>query len=835
MSIVCIPRQMADKLKGAFARKEISIEDLYTMNSEERHIKFSEYLTEDIAGFINTNFEKAMVSNQKDSLLKWAQTAFTPAEKKSDLYGNVLDRINQLDKIGALNPESETGFLSDLVASKLGIKVTPEEVSQIAAKAKKLEELSTKLDPVLGIPDTEYWVARRNLDNYIHSLNPVHGLKVATSVIGRGTMLFSFKSPLTNIISNTVMMGMQGFERRIATGAYRGLNPEFMLAYVKKVNQIFQKSGYDISRLDALWPSQVRLGEEITHAQGAGAVRKVGRFYEDIVFKQLMGAPDVASSSIAFADSADLVASKIAKTEGLIGDAARVRSQQILLDAIKIQPESVEGNLVRAQAIADARYTTYTNKSGFSDVAMGIRKLLNGLPKMGNVRLGDQLMPFVKTPANVVSAAIDAAGVGAFKGFAKLPKAIKLFKAGEPALMKEAVRDFTTAGLGLTLATILAYSINPDDFVGDYDALSTKERELAALKNAPYNSIRVGDKWISLDYFGPLASAFVGIMYARKYGDTLPQKIAKYTHGAAGQLMRIPGLTELTDMIAGVQEAASSGDYKKTALGVSDELVSFIRSRVIPAITGDFARGLDRYERQTGSDIWSKTISGIPGLRQTLPPKISPTTGQPIESSGLVSTLLFGGRVRNAQENAVVTEIDRLYGENAAPAIRDIEKSSSRVRALHGEIGDDKFVSALQYYGSEYGKRVGVEISSVGYRSLTDEDKMKRLNSIRSDVMDDMILKYQKSQIVKPPTQRTELSQYYTQFEDYAWSRYPAELRKLSDEIRRLENSDDPRERAKGKQMLMRNPQVLSVRKNIAVGKKKIKFDYESKAIQGTR
>lgn len=726
----CIPKQLANELKQAFRSKEISVESLYEMTSAERHKKFAKYLNDDLTTFVNSKFEQAMIAKKKTALTDWVSNTLNSQEKKYSK--NLLEKIQDLDKLGVLDSDGELGFLGDLAARKLGIRVTESEVKNISAQAGKLNKLSDKLDPVLGIPDTQYWVERKKLDDYVNSLVPTHKLKVLTSTVGRGTMLFSVKSPLVNIISNTVQGALQGFHRRIIAKAYRGLNGDFALKYVKKVNEIYQKSGYDISRLDAEWASQVRLGEEVTHAQGAGVVRSIGRFYEDIVFKQLMGAPDVASSSIAFADSADLLSTKIAQ-------GSKKKALEIFKDAIQVQPKTVEGNLVRAQSIADARFSTYTNNSGYSDIAMSIRKLMNRFS--GDVRLGDQSMPFVKTPANVVSVAMDSAGVGAFKGLYKLPQAIKAMKEGETALIKDAVGDFTRAGLGLTLATVLAYSINPDDFVGDYDALTVKEGEMARLKNAPYNSVRLGGKWISLDYMGPLASAFVGIMYARKYGQGF-EKIAKYMKGAGGQLLRFPGLTEVSEMVSGVKDALARNDIKKTAEGILDEGVAYIRARAIPGIVSDVARGLDSTERITGEDVLSKTMSGIPGLRQRLPEKIDKTTGLPIKGEGLLSTLLFGGRVKSALNSTVISEIDRLNDKNMAPTITEIYKYSERVKGLKAQIGDAMFTEALKFYGSKYGEKATKEINSRIYQRLSDEDKMKRLNSIRDDVIDSMLTKY---------------------------------------------------------------------------------------------
>jgi hypothetical protein len=740
MAIFCITLPVANKLKQALRNGTLSIQGLYAMTSAQREAAFAKISDAETGKQINVSLERAMVSKQKNALQGWAKKVFTPSSKG---YNTVMDKINELDKMGVLNPKTSRDFLSGLVEDKLGISVTPAEVKTIAQKARDLEAAFAVTDAD-GIPTDPYWSQRKEMDDYLNSLTPTNRLKVATSTSGRGAMLLSVKSPLTNIISNTAQGIVQGMQRRISTGQYKGLNGDYAIQYVKKTSRIYQKSGYDISRMDGEWMGQKRLGEDITHAQGPGVVRRVGRFYEDVVFKQLMGAPDVAFSAAAFADAADLASSKIAKSEGLTGQAAKSRALEIFKEAAQIKNEneySAEAQIVRSQAIADARYSTYTNKGGYSDVAMAIRTALN--KASGNVRLGDQLMPFVKTPANVIQAGVDAAGVGAIKGFYKLPGALKALKLGDNSLMRDVVQNFVRTGLGMTLATVLAYAIDPDDFVGAYDSINPKGRQQAKLKNAPYNSIRVGDKWVSLDYMGPLAAPFVGIMYARKYGDTLPEKIFAYSRGVGGQAAQLPGLEEFATMVDETKKTLQRGKFGDVKKGLTDEAVAYIRSRTIPAIVNDFGQATDRYQRKTGQSELSKTQAAIPGMRQKLPIRTDQTTGQPMRSEPAWSVMLFGSRLKTAAQGKVVDELTRLYGAGVEPNITDIEySSSSRVKALKEKLPGREFQQAVQFFQKTYGEKVSAEMEKPSYLDSSDDEKKEMVDDSRNEALDEMLAKY---------------------------------------------------------------------------------------------
>ncbi len=729
MAKFCIDKPVAEKLKEAVKNKEIDIAKLYTSTSSERRAVFAKYTSNDLAQHINAAFERAMLSNQKNAIQKWAEAVFKSKENNPIAYEAIQTRIKDLDKIGVLDPVSQDAFLADLVAEKLGITVSLEEAKEIHRRAESLQKAFEKPTDEFGLPDMEYWVERKAMDKYLNSLNPSSVASVFFSIFTRGNMLLSVKSSALNILSNTEQGIMQAFERRLSSNQYTGLNNDLAKGFAKKVVQIYRKSGYDPTRMENLAVGQRRLGEEIIHSEGPGVVRKAGRFYEDLVFKNMMGLPDVVFSAVSFADSVNLASSKIALKEGLTGAQAKARAKEIFQDATSITPKTVEGEIVRSQAIANAQVATWTNESTLSEYGMAIRRALN--KATGSIRLGDNLMAFVKTPANLVQFNIEAAGGGFIKIAYKLPEAIRQMGEGNPAPMREVERLAIRGGMGILTALALAFAFKPEDFVGEYDYLNPSEKDLAKLKNATYNAVKINGKWVSLDYLGGLAAPFVGIMYARKYGKNPFDGVYQYTRGVTGQLLKTPGLREIGDLVENVHRNIKRGELTATAKGLGDDTVSFIRARTIPAIVNDIAKGMDDIERSTGGLAIDRLKSGIPGLREKLPALINQITGEAVQSEGFVSTLLFGSRVKTANENKLLTEIDRLFGAGAGPAVTDIERASPRVKELREQIGDQKYAEALALYGHTYGTMASSLIEMPVYQIVPDETKKDFLNKIR--------------------------------------------------------------------------------------------------------
>lgn len=742
----CIPKHIAANLKQAAARGEINIAKMYEMTSAERRELFEKYTDVPTAREINTGFENAMVSNQVSALKKWAEATFTATEKKTQKYKDVIDKIDNLNETGLLTPESESNFMEDLVASKLGAVITSEEAKTISEKANKLKSLADK-ETEFGTPTLEYFKAKRDLENYLDSITPSSRLRVATSTIGRGNMLTSLKSPLLNIESNTVMGLLQALERRLTNLQLNGSNGEYASKYAKYVNQVFKETGYDISRMQSLDTGRRTLGEDVVNTQGEGTVRKVGRVYEDLVFKKMLSAPDVAFSSAHFADSANLMSAKLAGKEGKSGETQKARALEIFKDATRISPKTIEGEAVRAQAIADATYATYTNESVYSTLGLGIRRLFN-IPSK-DLRVGDQIMPFVKTPANVIGAGIESSGVLIpFDATMRMVKTIKAVHEG--TTLREAAgenfagfaRKMVRAGLGMTFAYLLSTLFDPEDFMGEYP-VSEKERKLMELKNATPNSLRIGGKWVSLDYFGVLGAPLVGFLYAKKYGKNLPDAVVKYYRGVVRQSAKIPGFDATYNMIQALKESrpAKEETVEKYLVRTAGSAVDFVRARVIPGIVYDVAKATDQTERKINYDSpTDKLQSSIPLWRQSLPEKYN-VFGESIKTEGW-GTLLFGARVKTAADGPILKELVRMEEEGNLPSITDVSKRDSAI-ILKSQLGQEKFDEAIRKFGTYFKQDLTELINSSDYAQAENDDERKKwIEEIKNDAYDYILDEY---------------------------------------------------------------------------------------------
>jgi len=737
----CIPKHIALKLRKAAEKKEFDIQGLYGMTSLERRAVFQKYVNQPTAVAINAGFEGAIVSSRKNAIAKWVQDTFLgeAAKKKTTVFSHIV----KLKDIGLLTPEGEGQFLNDLVAIKLGVEVKPDEAKEIARRSDILEEEFNKPKDKFGLPPVSYFKARKEMEDYLKSLNPTHGLKIGTSVIARGTMLFSLKSPITNIIGNSVQAIEQSFERRIMSRMYQGVVDKALIKeYLKKSDEIYNAGHFDLSRAEGYEAKPRVLGEMITHSQGKGVVRKVGRFYEDIIFNQTQGRPDVIFARHIFVDAINLFATKLLKDQGITGDELKQKANRIFMDAASPSATTPEGMLVREQAIAEALFGTFQNDSIVSEVSLGVRELIN--KATGDLMLGDQIMPFVKTKANVAAMSLDAAGFGFIRGTAGLFKgAIKEFHDGNPSPLREVLRAYLRAGMGILAAFLLSMLIPIDDFVGLYPT-NKSEQELLKAKKGNGNMVRIGGRWISLDYFGFLGAPLVGLLYARKYGKNMPESMLAYATGALIQFSTIPGVTESRDLVSLIlslrpdQLDSVSTIAQKQFIGLLDG----IRARIVPGFSGDLAKAFDDTEREVDpNSITDKIKATIPFLRNTLPAK-KDVFGTVIKGEPWWTAVLFGARVQTARQNRVIDEMTRLNEAGQLPTLTRPDLTSSRVKALKEQIGVVKYALALDYFRSKYYADIDKTIASNTYKRLGDEDKKNALDKIKDDDLNTMLTKY---------------------------------------------------------------------------------------------
>lgn len=691
-----------------------------------------------------------------------AQTASEYAEKleKNTDKGAIIRDLNTKIKsisgkqIELFQKESIIGKTYDAVYDEIGrwieecfdVGISVDEMNVLSEKTEGLvREFQAGLRPGEN-PSVEAMAKIKEIRETVAAMNPTNWLSLAVNSYGRAAMLSSPKSAILNILSNAETYATEAIVRRVVSGSYeKAVDPSVIKDYLKYDFDVYQKSGVMMSVVrpeEIIDPARRLLGENVMSSAGDGNFRKSVRFMERLVFNWGLGTPDAKAKALSFVDNAALEATKTAKAEGLNGQALTKRATELFKDACLYQPMTADGISIRNNSINAAEVATFTNNGKIAEMSSKVRNLINAAT--GKVRLGDFVMPFVKTPANVVSLGMEYSfGLGT--AALHIPQILADVRAGTLSdVSRNVIRSSIRNGIGIALAALIASLFDPDDYISSFALASQKERDLVRFKNGVYNSIKIGNKYVSLDYFGPLAAPLVGWFEAKKARGSV-EKIASFVKAAGAQLSNVPGVKELSALTGWVDKAVSQ-PTEKTLEDLWNGTADQILARTVPAIVSDVAKIVDPYERVSQDGIVGALASKIPGARQSLTAKADISTGREKRSENALSVLLFGARVKTATNNAMAREFKRLGDTGETPQLSDVARSFRGLTDKGKAQIRMEFVKGfVNQWGNKvdgYSNRVSRLIGSADYQSKTDAQKKEAINKIRKKMIKELKRKY---------------------------------------------------------------------------------------------
>lgn len=168
--------------------------------------------------------------------------------------------------------------------------------------------------------------------------------------------------------------------------------------------------------------------------------------------------------------------------------------------------------------LLEAAQRTWQDDNGYIHLVSDVKRGLNRLNFKG-YGLGDIVMPFVKTPANLVKAVVDYSPVGVVKALMKdsrnLNLAINTGK-GVAAAQRAYVNDLSKGITGTLL--LIFYGFLADKGIIKGDASEDKDVrnfERNILGMLPY-SVKIGDKTYSYEWAQPVGGILIAKMKTKR-------------------------------------------------------------------------------------------------------------------------------------------------------------------------------------------------------------------------------------------------------------------------------------------------------------------------------
>lgn len=385
-----------------------------------------------------------------------------------------------------------------------------------------------------------------------------------------------------------------------------------------------------------------------------------------------------------------------------------LQNQLVLNNTTEITQEMID--IAHQEALS----RTWNDNNNYTRFVLGVRKGLNKL-NVNGYGLGDVLIPFAKTPANLTKAIVDYSPAGLISTINKGINLKRSLANGQytATMQHEFVQSLgkATAGtmlyiLGIALAKAGITSGDSDD---DKDTANFLKNTLGINSY----SIKIGGKSFTYDWAQPLAAplSITANVVNSKSSDSkaLLEGIVGSLDSAGSILLEQSFLQSINDVL---------NDNDGVVSGIINEILE-LPARAVPTFSkqiADLVDGTQRTSFEYGKPIQSAVNSikaKIPFVSKTLNPAVD-TMGREIQK--------YGGK----------NNIFNVFLNPATVSTENISESAEEIYRLYKETGEtDVMPRVAPYYINQKGEKIMMTGKDrVEYQKISGEiieDNIKKL------------------------------------------------------------------------------------------------------------
>lgn len=553
------------------------------------------------------------------------------------------------------------------------------------------------------------------------------------------SMLTNPTTHIRNIMGNAIQMGARKIKNGIGTVIERAVikdpSQRTKAVNVDKDLKAFAKGQYETDQSAAMGSGKY------SDATAAGIEREIQSK------RKMFKGQDVLSRSIQWIgeknsellDREDVRFNRNAYVDSF---AQALQAKGVTAAEAHAGTRAADVEAARAYAIEEAQKATYRNTTALSEALSkrGRYDASDNIVERGISFVTDALLPFRKTPANILTTGLDYSPVGIGKGIWEALFDVKSGKCTAADAVDSLASGLTGTGifaLGAYLAAEGFFGATLHVRAGDDDKEEAFEKSMGGQDYA----IQIGDKSYTLDWAVPAAMplfAGAAIMESvRKGGGTFDALV--------DSLLGMQDVVLETSMLSSLNDLISYWSYADNKVGyLLDRAASSYAGQYIPAIGSKVASVFDDTVRksyvekgtgQLSSDVnyfLQGAAKKVPGARNQLQPMVDMWGNEVSNGSAperVFQSFLSPGFLK-AQDNSPATqEIRRLAKATGESAVYPAAAEKSFM--VNGET---KYLTGEEY--TKYAKTMGstrkqiVEnmLKSKGYQKLSDDDKAKAIS-----------------------------------------------------------------------------------------------------------
>lgn len=405
-----------------------------------------------------------------------------------------------------------------------------------------------------------------------------------------------------------------------------------------------------------------------------------------------------------------------------------------------------EVKLARARdyAIHEAQKATYHDTNDFSEALSKIGRYSgeNKLLKAGSVLI-EGILPFRKTPANILARGVEYSPLGFLNG---LKKAMFDVRKGN-STAAEAIDRISSGLTGTGLLTLGVY-LAAQGVVRGLGAGDDDEREFAELQGQQEYSMIIGDQNYTLDWLAPEALPFfVGVNLFEEMqtsGDsvTLASILSAVSHISEPMLSMtcLQGLNAVFESVGYASQEGLSGGVNAIASAATSYL-----TQALPTILGQLERTaqpsrMTTYTEKNGfltGDVQytlGNASSRTPGWDYNQIPYID-AWGRRETTNSLftrgVNNFLNPAYASTIESSDMEKELERLYGETSSSAV--FPSRAAKYFNVDGERVDltgKQYVTYAAWKGQLSYKLMTELVGTDYYKQADDADKAELVSKV---------------------------------------------------------------------------------------------------------
>ncbi len=652
--------------------------------------------------------------------------------------------VQALSMWARLTPEGALAYASRVIKRANASLPPKKQIEMSAEAAKEIDKLARAASKAPPGSREQVVKAAQLMDKIAERVPPSIGTKISTFQIF--AQLLNFKTAIRNVVGNTGFAAIENVKDLVAypvdflTGVATGTRTKALPSLRTQASGF--KKGFKLGLEDALKGIDTGIGASKFELPKTATFRgEIGKKLQTLLDLELK-VPDRAAFQASYEESL---------------------RQQMKAAGVK---EATE-DMVDA-AVYDGLYRTFQDDTTLSGLFSSLKKGLNivGINKKtvtspGSFGLGDLVLKYPKTPANILQRGIDYSPAGFVSAVFELARP---FRTGEAFRQKRFVESVSraltgTAGLVGTGAALHRLGIitgsAEGEFGGDFDLqqeareggfgeyrlnasallrylLSGFDNESAKAKN--------GDMIVSYDWFQPQSiplamGADIDANKATNAGIV----------GAALQGLST-GSQTLVDqpLLSGVQELTGFNDIPQVVLSV----LANAPSSMTPTILNQLRQLLNNETRDTTDPSLIKqsvnrTKLRVPLLANTLPQKMT-TRGVPMEmyqngTNHLFNVMFNPAFVSRLQQDPIGKEVFEIFRESGekqqAPRVvsRSIQISKDG-KAQTVKLNGKQKAEMQAYVGYATNYYFSKLVEREEFQKLAPDEKAKKMSNIMSDI-----------------------------------------------------------------------------------------------------